>query len=258
MPTLGDRMKKYEKSFSGFLPQRMPMIIRVNGKAFHSFTRKFSKPWDEDIRDGLTSAAQSLIKEIQGAKLAYLQSDEISVLITDYDSLQFEPWLNKSIQKISSVSASIATMSFNLSMLDQDHRHDACFDARCFVLPKEEVCNYFIWRQQDAIRNSIQGLGQKHFPHKELQRKNCNNIKLMLKETGVSWEKCKTWQKQGWCVLRKTIVLEENKGSKTQLPYLHTKTTIEPDWRIPDFIQDRVYINRHVFLEEEKEKSNAN
>lgn len=248
MPTLGERMKGYEHSARFYLTRRMPMIIRCDGKAFHSFTKGFEKPWDDDLRDAMTEAAKALLQEISGGKIAYIQSDEISVLVTDYDSLEFEPWFSKSVQKTCSVSASIATMAFNRHMTEQDRKNNACFDARCFILPESEVNNYFIWRQQDAVRNSIQGYGQRYFSHKQLHKKNCGAIQEMLfQEKGINWNDVDTWKKRGWCVTRK-VVSKDIEGVEA------IRTSIEPDWEIPTFTQDREYIEKLVRLEKEDEQ----
>ena len=244
---LGDRMKGYEEAARLYLTRRMPMIVRVDGKAFHTFTKKYEKPWDIDLRDAMTAAAKALVSEIQGAKLAYVQSDEISVLVTDYDKLESEPWFNKAIQKVSSVSASIATMAFNQKLKndDPDYRMNACFDSRCFVLPKEEVCNYFIWRQQDAIRNSILGLGQKYFSHKEMHKKKCSEVQeLLLSLHGVDWNKCEPWQKRGWSVVRK----ENTHRALSGVPVI--RNLVEPLWNTPIFVDDRDFIENFVNIKE--------
>ena len=235
---IGERMKNnYENIFRSFLPKRMPYIIRIDGKAFHSYTRSFDKPWDIDIKNGLAFVSEKLCKNIMGAKLAYCQSDEISILITDYDRLTSEAWFNKNIQKICSVSSSMATAYFNSYIQGLDKYPSskiALFDARCFVLPKEDVCNYFIWRQKDAIRNSINSLGQKHFSHKELQNKSTEQVKKLLAEKEIIWDDCLNWQKNGWCVIA------ESDG-------------IKQDNNIPEFSKNRSYIEKYVFIDEMKE-----
>lgn len=245
--SLGSRMKKYEEVSSTLLTRRMPFVIRVDGRAFHTYTKGFKKPWDERLSRCMDRAAHALMENIQGAKLAYVQSDEISLLVTDYDSLQTEPWFGKKVQKIASVSASIATAAFNKEMFgiiwDEaiPTSKYATFDARTFVLPKEEVCNMFIWRQQDAVRNSIQGLGHVHFSHKELQLKNTNEIQNMLMtKRNINWNNCETWQKRGWCLYREDLEIGQ-----------HTHKEIVSDWTIPNFTQNRDFIEKHVFLEEE-------
>lgn len=237
--SIGDRMKGYESANRMTLTKRMPMIIRCDGKAFHTFTKGMEKPWSSKMKFAMTSAANEMLKQIQGAKIAYIQSDEISVLVTDYDSINFEPWFGKSVQKIASVSASIATMAFNKSYEDPT----ALFDSRCFVLPKEEVVNYFLWRQQDAIRNSIQALAQYHFAHKELQNKNVAKIRQMLvDEKQVVWDDCPTWQKRGWCCSR--ISSEKEIDGK-----IVNRTVAQEDLEVPIFSTRRDYIDKLVHLE---------
>jgi tRNA(His) guanylyltransferase len=249
---LGDRMKSYEYAAKSVLIPRMPLIIRVDGRAFHTYTRSFNRPWSLEIRDAMTQVGKALLQDISGAKIAYCQSDEVSVLVTDYDKLTSQPWFGKSVQKIASVSASVATAHFNLEMMNLALRDQkaaiktlyapAYFDARCFVLPKEEVCNYFVWRQRDAIRNSISSLAQVHFSSKKLFSKTTATLKEMLKtEKDVSWDSCETWQKRGWCVVR------TQNSSEEEIP---ARTEVCPDWETPEFTTSRKYIEDHVFIGE--------
>lgn len=227
---LGDRMKAYEAVPGVCLTRRMPMIIRVDGRAFHTYTKSMVKPWDSLMHHLMDKAAEALFSTVQGAKLAYIQSDEISLLAADYDTLTTEPWFGKKVQKMCSVAASVATAAFNAEAAkfpQQVKSKPATFDARCFVLPKEEVCNYFIWRQQDAVRNSIQSLGHHRLGHKEMQGKSCGQVQDMLHEKGANWNNCSTWQKRGWCL------------AKVQKGMLY-------DANIPTFSQDRNYVERHV------------
>ena len=201
---LGDRMKRYENIPRIHLTPRMPCIIRADGKAFHTYTKGFKRPWDESIRNAMSEAACALVEDIQGAEFAYYQSDEISVLLNDYKRFTSQSWFDKSVQKMVSVAASIATAAFNRAMwkdpLAPSVNKMAYFDARVFVLPREEVNNYFWWRQMDAIRNSVSGLAQANFSHKELQGCSVNKMLGMLERKGISWEKCEDWQKYGMMV----------------------------------------------------------
>lgn len=259
---LGNRMKGYEKVPRMSLTPRMPMIIRVDGRAFHTFTRPFKAtsegPWSIALRNAMTSAAKALIREISGARLAYVQSDEISVLVTDYETFNTQPWFDKGIQKICSVAASIATVGFN-TCEDLEGYNWATFDARCFVLPKEEVTNYFIWRQQDATKNSVSMLAQDNFSHKQLQGKNGSQMQDMLMlEKGINWNNCEIWQKRGWCVTRnsRSMTVREfiKAGNKVatspsydvDLDTTIRRTFVEPDWEIPIFTKDRFYVEQFV------------
>ena len=197
--SLGDRMKGYENISRIYLTRRTPIIIRIDGKAFHSFTRGFVRPFDDILVKSMQNTAKYLCENIMGCKLAYTQSDEISLLLVDYEKIETQAWFDNNLQKMVSVAASMATMVFNRFFreeMDKDPtipsvrynwytaaiNKGAMFDARAFLLPKEEVNNYFVWRQQDATRNSIQMVAQSNFSHKELQGKSCNVLQDMLYE----------------------------------------------------------------------------
>lgn len=202
--SLGDRMKRYENVSKINLTPRMPLILRIDGKAFYSYTKGFVKPFDDHIRKAMTQAGIGLINNIQGAKLVYIQSDELSVLVNDYENFETQPWFGKELQKIVSVSASIATAYFNKYMMDEKIVISklAMFDSRAFVIPREEACNYFLWRQQDAERNSISSLAQANFSHKILHGKSGKEMKkMLLDEKNTDWDQLPTYNKRGWCVL---------------------------------------------------------
>lgn len=228
--SLGDRMKGYEVVPRTVLTRRTPVILRVDGRAFHTFTRGFAVPFDQMLHNAMVATADALAREIQGAKVTYGQSDEISVLITDYDTLQTDAWFGYNIQKMVSIAASVATIAFNESIGGypeyNNYRKPAQFDARVFNLPKEEVVNYFVWRQQDATRNSIQMVARSKFSHKECHRKNVSDLQEMLMGQGINWNDIPTHFKRGFCI-RSTdgIVL---------------------DREIPIFTQDREYLERFV------------
>lgn len=191
MKSLGDRMKKnYENKAQAYLMRRTPVIIRVDGKAFHSFVKKaqFEYPFSESMHQKMMQVATVLLTEIGGAKCAYKQSDEVSVLVTDFDRLNTEAWFNYNVQKLCSISSSLATTTFGLGAL---------FDARCFNIPKEEVVNYFIWRQHDWIRNSLQMLARKYYPHKDLVEKGGSQLHELIWQAGDNWNNLANKWKQG-------------------------------------------------------------
>ena len=208
---LGLRMKTfYEQIPKTKLMRRTPVAIRIDGKAFHTFTRGFQKPFDEVLIKTMQETMKYLCENIQGCVLGYTQSDEITLILIDYKNLTSAAWFDYEVQKMCSIAASTATMYFNkkfvenyldyLSTLYPDLTNEsdkanyrnivsayeradnkgAMFDARCFNIPKEEVCNLIYWRQLDAARNSIQMVGQANFSHKELQNKSCNNIQDII------------------------------------------------------------------------------
>ena len=183
MSNLGDRMKEnYENRVQLSLIRRMPVIIRLDGRSFHTLTRKCNKPFDERISDSIARTANCLCSIVQGVKCAYTQSDEISLLLTDFDTLTTMAWFDYNIQKIVSISASMASVKFS-----ELWGLPGCFDSRAFNLPKEEVANYFVWRQKDWVRNSVSMLAQSHFSHKQLQNQGQAAMHEMLHSKGENW-----------------------------------------------------------------------
>lgn len=272
--SLGDRMKEYyENRAKTYLTRRTPVIIRLDGRAFHTFTKGFKRPYDEISHNAMNKTMKYLCENIQGCKLGYTQSDEITLLLTDYDTLTTDAWFGYSVQKMCSVAASMATMVFNkilaygietykwewstsltpqsvniqkahneyVDSLIKAANKGAMFDARCFNIPAEEVTNCFIWRQQDATRNAIQMLGQCNFSHKELHGKSCNDIQDMLMlQKGINFNDMPTEFKRGVCCVKNRVVCE---------PYgnrLLVNNVGEGQWAIdtdiPIFTQDRDYI----------------
>lgn len=221
--SLGDRMKEfYENRSKIYLTRRTPVIIRLDGKAFHTFTKGFKRPYDEIFHTAMNRTMQYLCENIQGCKLGYTQSDEITLLLTDYDTITTDAWFDYNVQKICSVAASMATLKFNQAFrsaineatsgrevddyavtLFKARDKGALFDARCFSIPKDEVTNCFLWRFLDCERNSIQMLGQTYFSHKQLQGLSCNQIQEKLfQEYGINWSKYPEEFKNGVCAKR--------------------------------------------------------
>lgn len=180
---IGDRMKSnYESRYRVKLTRRTPVILRLDGKTFHTLTRGCEKPFSEDLHSSMINTTYALCEEIQGAKCAYSQSDEISILLVDFNNIDTDAWFDYNLQKIVSVSAGIASTTFTMSW-----GKTGIFDCRAFNIPKEEVCNYFVWRQQDWFRNSVQMLARAHYSHKQLYKKNLEDIHEMLHEKGINW-----------------------------------------------------------------------
>ncbi len=276
---LGNRMKEfYENRSKTYLTRRVPVIIRLDGKAFHTFTKCFKRPYDEILHKTMNATMKYLCENIQGCKVGYTQSDEITLLLTDYDNLQTDAWFGYNVQKVCSIAASMATLAFNQNLfanlnvyelewahsltpqsveLQEEHRKyvdsirqaiskGALFDARCFSIPKEEVTNCFIWRQQDATRNAIQMLGQCNFSHKELDKKSCDEIQDMLwVEKGINFNNYSPEFKRGVCCYKtqkEHITIDiQTKEKKSCL-----RSFWELDFDIPIFTQDRDYIERYV------------
>lgn len=227
---LGDRMKgQYENRTRVLLPRRTYTIIRVDGKAFHTLTRKLDRPFDYRFMALMDSVAVELCKEITGAELAYLQSDEVSVLVTDFARPETCAWFDGNLQKLVSISASIATAEFNRAAVDLNLCNaPAHFDARAFTIPDSvEVENYFIWRQQDWTRNSVQMAARSLYSHKELHGKHNGELQELCFQKGVNWNDYPTHAKRGRCVC-----YEDRKWSV--------------DLEIPVFTQDREYLKKRI------------
>ena len=278
LKSLGSRMKEYEAVSDTKLMRRSPAIIRVDGKAFHSFLRGFKKPFDNVLIDTMDDTAMYLCKNVQGCVLAYVQSDEISLLLVDYQTLSSDSWFENRVQKMVSISASLATMGFNRALLKNVERwkannsgklgenvmelasvydnaieRGALFDSRVFSIPKEDVNNYFVFRQQDATRNSIQMVAQHYYSPSEIHGKNNNVLQDMLfREHGVNWNSFETGVKRGRCVRRlptdytQLRIDANNDGARESSERFHWQ--IDKD--IPIFTQDHAYIEKLVFVGE--------
>ena len=257
---LGDRMKEYESRNQYFLQRRTPVIIRVDGNAFHTFTRGFQKPFDEVLGNAMVRTMEYLCQNISGCIFGYVQSDEITLVLQDYRKLNTDAWFGYRTDKICSIAASMATMAFNkyfysevlkwydktiaenifqeqesvklMKIYQNAAEKGAMFDARCFNIPKEEVCNCVYWRQLDATRNSIQMVGQANFSHNELQGKSCKEIQDMLHEQrGINWNDFPTRWKRG-------VAWTKTNGIDYEMPILKG--------------EDRKYVDNEVlFVEEE-------
>lgn len=270
--SLGDRMKDYENISRSYLTRRVPVIIRIDGKAFHSFTKGMRKPFDNILMSAMQETMRYLCKNIQGCVFGYTQSDEITLVLTDYEKITTDAWFGYNIQKMASVSASMATMAFNgyfsayaatlidnfnevgntddsdsgyKNVLVQALKKGAMFDSRVFSIPKDEVCNCLIWRQQDAVRNSIESVGQANFSHAKLHRKNCTEIqKMLLQEKGIDWNDFPVdCQRGSACYKVEEEVTMPDPGNKKGEITVHRKQWYV-DRDTPIFTQDREFVER--------------
>lgn len=246
---LAERMKGYEKRNRYYLQRRKPVILRLDMRAGHSFTKGFERPFDEVFIKSMQNTAKYLCENIQNCKLSYQQSDEITLLLVDYDKLNTDCFFDYRVDKLCSITASMATMAFNnifskyvkefdLELAYNDNGIDteenrklweiykkainkgAMFDARCFNIPKEEVTNLVYWRQLDASRNSIQMVGQANFSHKELHNKSCNDIQdMLMTQKGINWNDLPTYQKRGSCCVKREFWIDKNDGEEFSKEY---------------------------------------
>ncbi len=201
---LGDRIKsQYENRTRYFLPRRTYTIIRLDGKAFHTYTKGCERPFDTALIHAMNETANFLCQEIQGAKMAFVQSDEISILLTDFEKPTTSAWYDGNIQKITSISAALASAYFNKIRNEQGIEKLAFFDSRVFTIPdRTEVENYFIWRQNDCVRNSISMLAQSLYTHKELLGKSSNDLQELIFQKGQNWNDYPIRLKRGGLSLR--------------------------------------------------------
>lgn len=281
---LAKRMKEfYEEIPKNKLMRRCPVVIRCDGRSFHTLTRNFKRPFDEVLIKTMQETTKYMCENIQGCVLGYTQSDEISLVLIDYKRLDSQAWFDYEVQKMCSIAASMATMAFNkffahevaaqskrlytkylndndssyIDALEKALNKGAMSDARVFNVPKEEVANYIYWRQLDASRNSIQMVGQANFSHRALQNKSCNDIQDMLMDfKGINWNDLPAYQKRGSCVIRienTETIREENIGTDGSV--IGTKVTVRPKWVIDKNIPifkggDRKYIEDLVMVGE--------
>jgi tRNA(His) 5'-end guanylyltransferase len=258
---LGDRMKDFYEDRTRYkLARRTNTIIRIDGKAFHTYTKGLQRPFDQGLMEDMNKTAEYLCQNIQGAKFGYVQSDEISILITDYDDIDTHAWFDANLQKMASIAASLATAEFNRlrlirkmnttvatagSILEQ-FKH-AMFDARVFQIPyQEEVINYFLWRQQDATRNSISSVAQSLYSAKELHGKKTSDMQEMIFQKGINWNDFTPREKRGSIIRRVEHVYarrdEPIMDGKTRVIEAYKRKKWEADPNTPIISQDKDYL----------------
>lgn len=266
--SLSDRMKEYEQNTQYSLIKKLPVIIRIDGRAFSKFTKGLDKPFDKDLSDIFKYVCFKLKEQIDNVKFIYSQSDEISILLTDWDTTKekdggrIDTWYNYRLQKMISVASSVTTCIFNqkvdevasmywrlysqrdIDSEEQDlylnkykvwkaKRYGAIFDARVFNLPLDEVTNYFIYRQNDAIRNAKMSFARKYFSNSQLQGVSCiDALEKVKKEYNVDFYDMPLIQQRGFTIDRKET---EDGDFKPNV-----------DENIPVFKDNRDYIEKYL------------
>ena len=226
---LGDRMKQqYEDITRYHLPRRTYTILRVDGRAFHSVTKHLNRPFDAGFMLDMDTVARALCVEVQGAVFAYVQSDEVSVLLQDFESIGTQAWFGGNIQKMVSVAAGIATGAYGEWSGTSGH-----FDARVFTIPDPvEVANYFIWRQRDCVHNSILSAAQTVLGHSACQGLNTSQLQeLMFQEQGVNWNDYEDGCKRGRVVVkveRLAVAGDIPSGWPPAEPGFRTEWSVQP------------------------------
>lgn len=231
---LGDRMKAYEQVTRFVLPRRTQTLVRVDGRAFHTFLRDADKPFDQEVIAAMGAVAEALCEEMSGAVFAYTQSDECSVLLTDFSAPGTQPWFNGVVQKMTSIAASTATAAFNSAYGRNAAGRFATFDARVFTIPDPvEVANYFLWRQRDAVRNSISMAARAHFSHRQLHKVNTDRMQeLLWSQAGINWNDYPAACKRGQVTVRKVgerEVTYTDRRTKEQVVTTATRSWWETD-----------------------------
>lgn len=258
--SLGDRMKEYENCYGFKVPNRSYVIIRLDGKGFSKYTKKFEKPFDDLLSNVMDAATIELCKYMTPA-FAYTQSDEVSLVFSTIDNIDAEMVFDGKLQKLCSISASKMTATFNKTMLrllmsfkytpeeimeklitGEFPEIDAVFDSRVFVIPDiREVSNYFVWRQQDCTRNSVSMAASANFSHKLLEGKSSSDKQEMLfQEKGINWNDYAVKYKRGTVIKKQQYVVEGPNGEEA------TRNKWLPDYNTPIFTQESDYLYKLI------------
>lgn len=279
---IGTRMKTYYETVPKTrLMRRVPVAIRIDGRSFHTWTRGFQKPFDSILMTSMQETMKYLCENIQGCVFGFTQSDEITLILIDYQKLTSSAWFDYEIQKMCSIAASMATLAFNkffiknVNCFKTTHEKDntvnmycitlanaiergAMFDARCFNIPKEEVANLIYWRQLDAMRNSVQMVGQANFSHRELQNKSCKDIKnMLLSQKGIDWNSLPEDRQRGAACIKlppkeEVIDIPTATGKPFRMvTYLSSQfSSWIIDKHMPILKENWDYINRYIYVGE--------
>lgn len=244
---MGNRFKNYEACSSIHLIPGTPKVIRLDGKAFHTFTRDCEQPYDWDIMYSMSKGATAVMKEIGGsARFAYIQSDECSIVINDKPKIESSPWFDNNLVKMASVASSIMSVNFSYAFHIAKQKNvlgdatiqgfkPAYFDARIFAVPTiDEMHNAILWRQFDAIKNFKSQYARHYFSQKQVDGKNGNQkVEMMRTLHNFDWETAHTWTKRG-------IVVRRGSMGKFEI-----------DSEIPEFKTDRDYLKNMYVVPEE-------
>lgn len=222
--SLGDRMKKYENIEAGrYLIPLLPVVARIDGRAFHSFTKGLERPFDPEFSRWMGATTIHLVQET-GACLGYTQSDEITLAWHSL-STKSQMWFDGRIAKIVSQLAAQATLSFYrqvVECLPEYADRMPTFDARVWNVPnRTEGANVFLWREWDATKNSINMAASAYYSHKELENKNSSEKLDMLYDKGVNWNNYPVFFRRGTYVKTHVVEMPFTRNELDQLPEKH-------------------------------------
>ena len=259
--TLGDRMKQWENAYRSVVEPHSYLMLRLDGRAFHTYTRGLSRPFDAELVAAMDATMVALCEEIDGVRLAYCQSDEISLVVTDWrhgaptpgnpTGLRLsEPWLGGVVAKILSISAAVASVEFNDVRVGQSQRAGAVFDARLWTFPGDEqgqaeVGNYLLWRQRDAIKNSVTMAASAVFSRRRLHGVNSEEKHRLLVEAGKPWEGLPAGYRQGRVAVRRPQVaavtyVDKRDGAEKTIEVERHPFVIEDAPLVGDWIADHI------------------
>lgn len=249
--SLGDRQKDYEQAFDHQIIRRTPIIVRCDGRSFSRLCRKLKRPYSPRMQDAMIETMFYVVTEMAGCCFAYTQSDEITFVLRNDQSLDSEPWYGNRIQKIASVTASLATLGFNKNKEDLDLIGDAVFDARVFGMPTVgEVCNNLIWRQKDCSRNAISTAAQTVLTAKFGKKSalkmlhgvgSAGKLDMMLEECGIDFkEEYPASYRMGIAAYKVPVIVTSEHGNETR-----KKWKINGD--LPDFVQEREFLYNIIY-----------
>lgn len=191
-PTWHEKFTEIEADWNDKIDPGTYAIVRVDGRAFSRISNKLDKPYSTHFMDWMDAAAIQLCYEMQGAVFAYVQSDEISVIMSDMNGERRGRWFDWNVNKLVSVSASIASGTFNLGFQHDlngtlwEDRRPASFDSRVIpVKSRLDAIQYFMWRQRNAYTNAISMVADRICGSAALNGKNLNDRIDMLFQQGI-------------------------------------------------------------------------
>jgi tRNA(His) 5'-end guanylyltransferase len=252
----GDRMKAYEAVTDVRLTGLTPVILRVDGKSFHTLTAKINKPFDGLFMQVMNHTALELCRQIPNCRFGYVQSDEISLVLLE-PSVCSEQWFNGRLQKMTSIAASIASTEFRMNLLEtlnvtKDNPEDwapytplvknALFDCRAFNIPEMDVCNYFIWRQKDCRRNAILSMAQHHIGKKNVCGIDVSGLTARLHSMGFSESDIPSLN--GRSCIKAKKELKRTDGS------VFTRAKWDIVENVPVFSSNRIFVEKHLEIKE--------
>ncbi len=224
---MGDRHKAFEaREAQHKLMPGLPTLVRLDGRAFHTFTRGLARPYDERLSRAMVETTKYLVEHTH-ASIGYTQSDEISLAFPNSDPAS-QLMFDGRVQKLCSVVASMATAKFNqqiLANIPEKAHLLPLFDARVYQYPNLELAaESFIWRETDATRNSLTMAAHAFYSHKELHKAGYARKHELLHAKGINWAEYPDFFKKGTYVRRESVLKELSPAELARIPEKHRPT----------------------------------